>query len=107
MSKKAFLYPLMVMCCMAYIFSACNNEEQRPPETDIAQTPEELEKKTPDIIQSSLEFASKNDGRIDDSIRLSFTKQVQLIYEKNQFASVWSYQERWKPLADSLFNFIG
>jgi L,D-transpeptidase YcbB len=104
MSSKGLLYPLLFSLFLLCIFSSCNNA--KPPETAIVSTPEELEIKASDIIRSSIEYAGDNEGKIDDSIQLNNTKLVQLIYENNQFASLWSNKEQWIPLGDSLRNFI-
>jgi murein L,D-transpeptidase YcbB/YkuD len=103
-SKGFFSLSLISLFCLC-IFVACNNSKP-PPETAIVDTPEELEIKASDIIRSSIEYASNNEGRIDDSIQLINVKQVQLVYEKSHFNSLWSNREQWKPLADSLRNFI-
>ena len=105
MSRRFFLCPYSISFFLFCIFSACNNPRQPPP-TDIATTPEDLDIKAADIIRGSLEFAGENNGNIDDTIHLAYTKQVQLIYEKNQFATFWSSKEQLKPLADSLLYFI-
>jgi L,D-transpeptidase YcbB len=105
MSSKGFLSLFFVSLFFLFIFEACNNS--KPSETDIASTPEELDIKATDIIRSSLEYAAGNEGKIDDSIQLDNVKLVQLIYENNQFNSLWSNKEQWKPLGDSLRNFIG
>ncbi|MEP7372477.1 MAG: L,D-transpeptidase family protein [Chitinophagaceae bacterium] len=104
MSSKGVLYPLVFSLFLFCIFISCNNA--KPPETAIVSTPEELEVKASDIIRSSLAYASENDGKIDDSLRLNNIKLVQLISESNQFNTSWSNKEQWKPLADSLRNFI-
>lgn len=104
MSKRTLFFPFTFTFILVCMFSACKNK--RPPVTDIAATPEELEKKTPEIIQSSLDFASTNNGRIDDSIQLIYIRQSQLVYGNVHYASVWSNKEQWNPLADSLFSFI-
>ena len=90
------------LCC---IFYSCNDAKQ-PPKTDIAATPEELEIKATDIIRGALEFATQNNGNIDDTVRLAFTKPVQLIYENYQFGTLWSSKEQWVPLAVSMMKFI-
>ena len=105
MSSKGVLYLLLFSLILLCLFSSCNNA--KPPETAIVSTPEELQVKASDIIQSSLAYASENEGKIDDTIQLNNIKLVQLIYESNQFAALWSDKERWKPLGDSLRNFIG
>jgi len=105
MSKRAFLYPFIFFLLLSCIFFACNNAKQ-PPASDIAKTPEELDIKATDIIRGALEFAVVNEGKIDDTIQLAYTKQAQLIYENKQFVTLWSGKEQWKPLADSLLHFI-
>ena len=104
MSKRVFLHLFIFPFCLLCILTACKNKQ--PLERDIAKTPEELDIKATDIIRGSLEFAAENEGKIDDSIQLAFTKEVQLIYEKNEFGTVWSGKEQWMPLADSMLHFI-
>ena len=105
MSKRFFLSPFFVPLFLCCIFYSCNNAKQ-PPKTDIAATPEELDIKATDIIRGALEFATQNNGNIGDTIRLAFTKPVQLIYEKYQFGTFWSSKEQWIPLAVSMMKFI-
>lgn len=105
MSSKGFLSLFFVSLFCLCIFEACDNS--KPPETAIVSTPEELEVKASDIIQSSIEYATGNEGKIDDSIQLNNIKQVQLIYENNQFGTLWSNKEQWTPMGNSLRNFIG
>lgn len=93
---------LLVLCCY---LAACHNAK-KPPEKDIAQTPEELRKKVPDILKTALEFAAANNGKIDDSIQLDFSKQVQQVYEKNGYTAIWSQREAWLPIGDSMLQFI-
>lgn len=89
-----------------FFFIRCNNTAP-PPETDIASTPEELEKKTPEIIHTSLRFAESNQGKLGDSLLLTYTPQMLLLYGKSGFATAWSAKEQWKPIGDSLVRFIG
>lgn len=105
MSNKLFCYLFIFSFLLFCIVTACNNAKQ-PPKTDIAKTPEELDVKASDVIQAALKFAGENDGKIDDTIQLAYTQQLQLIYENNQFSTIWSSKEQWKPLADSLLHFI-
>ncbi len=104
MINKVFLYPFIFSFFLCSLFIACKNGKL--PEHAIVKTPEELEKKIPEIIQTALEFAATNNGKIDDSIQLSYIQQVQLIYNNSQFATVWSSKEQWKPIGDSLLNLI-
>lgn len=106
MIKKASCYSYIFSFLLFCIGTACNNAK-KPPDTVIVQTPEELDKKASDVIETALLFAAENQGKIDDTLQLSYTKQTKLIYEKNQYAAIWSSKEQWKPLADSLLGFIG
>lgn len=72
----------------------------------MAQSPEELQKKTSDHIVSLLNAASGNDGKIDDSVKLSFFKTVELFYKDSHDTPLWSQKEEWQPLGDSLLDFI-
>lgn len=106
MSLKNFLYPLTISVFLLYLCTACNNA-RKPPVTDIAQTPEEMEKKLPGLLRSSLEFAAANEGRIDVSVQLASLQQVQRVYEKNKYTTIWSNREKWNALGDSMLHFIG
>lgn len=86
-------------------FVACK-DTPKPPATDIASSPEQLVEKTEDNIRKSLEYAISSQGDIGDSI---FTKYYDLadgIYKANDYRARWSDKERWKPLGDTLFQFI-
>jgi L,D-transpeptidase YcbB len=82
------------------------NGSAKPPVSVIAVTPEQIDPKVKDVIYSSLKFAADNNGMVDDTIRLMYTGLVNYIYTKKQFNSIWCSAEQWKPLGDSLFNFI-
>jgi L,D-transpeptidase YcbB len=79
---------------------------RRKPVSDIAATPEEIGPKIIASIRATIEYASDNDGVVDSSIRLYAISPIKLIYEKRQFASLWSEKENWKPLGDSMLSFI-
>ena len=96
------VFPFFILC----IFFACNDAKQQPPVSAIVKTPQELDIKATDIIESALGYAAGHEGRIDDSIQLSNISILQLIYESNDYITLWSSQEQLKPVGDSLRNFI-
>ena len=106
MSNKGVLYSVVYYSFIVFAVLACNNAKQ-PPATDIAKTPQELDIKATDIIESALGYAAGHEGRIDDSIQLVNTRLLQLIYENNEYITLWSSQEQLTPAADSLRTFIG
>src|SRR6185436_16076184 len=104
-SSKGVLYSVVYYSFILFALLACDNAEP-PPVTDIAKSPQELDIKATDIIESALGYAAGHDGRIDDSLRLVNTHLLQSIYENNQYITLWSSQEQLKPIADSLRTFI-
>ena len=105
MIKKNIFYIFTGFLFLAGILSC--NSSSAPPVSDIAETPEELVKKIPGILRSSLEFATDNGGVLADSTHLAHISQLKMIYEKKQYEAIWSENQQWKPLADSLLHFIG
>lgn len=105
MNKNRVLHPVSALTVFFLFFIACNNSKQ-PPEKVIAQSPKELQQKASDLISEMLSFAKNNDGKIFDSIHLRQLSPDQLIYQKFDNASLWSKEDKWQPIGDSLFNFI-
>src|SRR5436190_2398739 len=105
MNKKdnSFPYSWIVICLL---FVAACNDTKRPPQKDIAVSPEQLNEKAVDNIKTLLEYAKKNNGDIGDSLVLFNDTLVRYSYEKNYYAVFWSYKEQWKPYGDSLFQFL-
>jgi len=70
------------------------------------KVPQKMDDKVSDNIRSTLHFATENNGKISNSIRLAQFQIVNAFYDKNDFRSIWSKEEKWNPLADSMFQFI-
>lgn len=106
MNKKAFSYssvlPLLVLLSMLV---ACH-EAKKPPEKEIVVSPEELNSKVTELIRGSIEYAASSEGRIDDSLRLSFLSPLKSAYEKSSYAPVWNPRQQWKPLSDSMLGLV-
>ena len=67
---------------------------------------EDIQLKTKDLITELLTYAEENNGKIDDSVTLVQLKPVKLIYKQEEENAIWSKEEHWQPLGDSLFDFI-
>src|SRR5687768_15178096 len=93
------------MLLLLFLITGCNNTKA-PPDSDIARSPEELDKKASDHIRQSIEYAAAHQGDIGDSISLFNTGLLQTAYERNSYEAFWSSREQWKPLGDSLLSFI-
>ncbi len=73
---------------------------------EIVKQPEDMDDQITDNIKAVIQFAKDNNGKINDSIKLSLTGLVASFYDKNDYHNIWSKKEKWLPVADSLFDFI-
>jgi murein L,D-transpeptidase YcbB/YkuD len=92
---------IIAMCCLV-----CCKDRYVAPEKEIVKKPEEMDDQIADNIKALLQFAKDNNGKINDSIKLSLLGIVGSYYDQNDYHNIWSRKERWMPLADSLFSFI-
>ncbi|MGC4034533.1 MAG: L,D-transpeptidase family protein [Chitinophagaceae bacterium] len=101
-------FPGLFLFCILLIFSfvACKNPTPKPEAKEIVAKPEDIDKKTGEIISQALQYASDNAGKIDDSITLRQPINAKFLYGQQDIKAVWSQQEHWTSLGDSLFDFI-
>jgi murein L,D-transpeptidase YcbB/YkuD len=105
MPAKVNLIKVILFLFIASFFFACKNNPSVK-EKVIVKVPEKMDDQITDNIKAALDFAKASDGLINDSIKLSHLNLVNSFYEKNNFHGVWSKTETWKPVADSMFEFI-
>ncbi|MBA2250176.1 MAG: L,D-transpeptidase family protein [Chitinophagaceae bacterium] len=72
----------------------------------IVEKPAEMDANVTDNIQSVLQYAEENNGKINDSVKLFSLHTVAEFYKHNDYKNIWSKDEHWLPLADSLNEFI-
>jgi murein L,D-transpeptidase YcbB/YkuD len=90
---------------LGILFYSCESKHPAS-EPQIIEKPAEMNKHVNENIEAVLKYASENNGKINDSIRLNVFPVVEAFYKATDFRNVWSSNEEWLPLADSLFNFI-
>jgi murein L,D-transpeptidase YcbB/YkuD len=88
-----------------FFFLSCKNKHAAT-ETQIVATPEEMDTKVTENSKEVLQYALENNGKINDSIKLHLTAIVDSFYRSNNYMNIWSKDEKWEPLSDSLYNFI-
>ncbi len=76
------------------------------PEKEIVKKPEDMDDQIADNIKAVLQSAKDNNGKINDSVKLSLLGIVDSYYDQNDYHNIWSKKEKWMPLADSMFDFI-
>jgi L,D-transpeptidase YcbB len=102
--KAVLNYTLLLLCL--FILSCNDNETDKRPETKIVTAPEQMDAASGESIQQVLAYISGHGNKIDDSIRLKLPLLTNKFYSANEFSTVWSHEEKWEPLADSLIEFI-
>ncbi len=102
-TRNPYLQITLLLLCLFII--ACNSSEG-PKEKQIVADPKQMDTKASENIQTVLEFALKNTGKVDDNIRLHLAAIVDGFYATEDYQPVWSSKEKWQPLADSLLQFI-
>lgn len=96
--------PITVIILCLFILSC--NSTNAPKDKVIVADPGEMNKAAGENIQALLEYALKNNGKIDDTTRLNLAAITSDFYAAEAYQPVWSSKEHWQPLADSLYTFI-
>ncbi len=92
-----FLFSLMLHAC----------QEPPPPKPkEIVKKPELLNPKTSEIIETALDYAAENGGKINDSIQLAEIGLIKIVYAGSPVKRIWSNEKTWLPLGDALYTFI-
>ena len=102
-SKQQTLLLLFFICCW---IAACNNTEQKPPEVVVVKNPEKIDEKASEVLAKTLKYIEENKGMLNDSARILQADLLAKIYTANNYQPIWSSEEKWNPIADSLYNFI-
>lgn len=100
-SINKYLY-LFALVFFSFLFS-CNGPGKKG---NIVANPEAMDKMIAENINSALEAALKNKGKVDDSTTIERVEIVSDFYNKSGYKPVWCSAEKWQPLADSLFRYI-
>jgi murein L,D-transpeptidase YcbB/YkuD len=106
MSGTKIPISLLLFVVILLIYSSCKERSSPSQEIVIANSPEEFQIKSTDLIKDYLDEIEKNNGKIGDSITLSMHDVVRTIYQNNSLKTAWSENEHWHPYADSLFDLI-
>lgn len=97
----------VLLCLLLPGIYSCSATPDEPKETEIVEEPEDLDKVVNERIPEILDYAAGNNNKLNDSITLRLTGSVQHWYMERDPLRTWSAEKEWKPLADSLYGFIG
>jgi murein L,D-transpeptidase YcbB/YkuD len=102
---KANLIGVLLILGVSCCWVSCKTKHAAK-EKEIVKVPEEMDDQISDNIKAVLQFAGDNNGKINDSIKLSLYHIVNSFYDQNEYHNIWSHKEKWMPLADSMYSFI-
>ena len=101
---KNIFYILIVFFLIAINFLCKSRRHVK--EKEIVEAPAKMDERVNQNISDILQYALDNKGKINDSIKLYLTPVVQSFYSENKYKNIWSKDERWESLADSMYDFI-
>jgi murein L,D-transpeptidase YcbB/YkuD len=108
-SSRAFfsLLParLLILLTLVQLFSSCHSGEDIQ-EKQMVDSPEEINLKAEDLIQTTLEEILQNPTKLPDSVKLKNAWLLQELYGQNHYSLLWSSEGVFKKSIDSLFLLI-
>lgn len=100
-----YLIRLTVLFIFTGILTGCGSSGKQGPDT-MAKTPEELQRKSSEVIRNLISYASNNNGNLFDSVVLYQPVMTKTIYEREKFEPIWCREEKWLPYGSSLIDFV-
>ncbi|MDB5251103.1 MAG: L,D-transpeptidase family protein [Flaviaesturariibacter sp.] len=104
--KSKHLSPI-VFAAFIIILTIVSCKEKRKPigQKEVVTKTEELKLTVAEVIESSLEEAEDNGGRVG-GIDLHEFEKVKGLYEDQSYAPLWTNNGAWLPAGDSLYAFV-
>jgi L,D-transpeptidase YcbB len=106
MKYRTNLSLLSILFVLFFLFVLSCGSNRGEGKKDIVTEPGKMNERVEDNIQQVLEFAESNNSKTDDSTTLSLLPVIKDYYAGNNYQRIWSSQENFLPLADSLIQFI-
>jgi len=103
--RKRCLQLVFLILLHSALFS-CHHPAGHTDDKDTVKTPAEMDEQVSGDLKKMLQLATEKGDKLNDSTSLNYTKLLDSLYERNNYAPLWSGKERWLLSADSLFSFI-
>ena len=102
-------YSVSSILCSIFLFAVilCGCESKQGVQVkEVVETPEEINAKAEDLIETTIEDLLNNPANLPDSIKLKNAALLKEMYSKNEFGLLWSSEGVFNKEADSLFRLI-
>jgi L,D-transpeptidase YcbB len=103
---KQFRTFFLIFLVTGMAFIRCKNKDLRAPEKDIIINPAKLAENTAEDIHHTLEYLKIHQGRLNDSVDISFMLLIDSLYDANQYQPIWLRNDRTIPEGNSFANLI-
>lgn len=101
---KRLIFPLFFI--VVSLVACNNNSSKKPAEKVIVDKPEQMETVVSENIEELLTYLKGNEGKLNDSVKVGLLQQVDKVYQNTSFRTVWSKDQKWQPIADSMFYMV-
>jgi murein L,D-transpeptidase YcbB/YkuD len=64
------------------------------------------EARTSEDLKKILEQARETGGSLNDSVRLNYLSMADSFYQAREYKPLWSHEQQWLPVGDSIFQYI-
>lgn len=84
--------------------SSCREGRRKNPV--VARPNTQIQGLVSEDLKRIIEFAAEKGGNLNDSVNLSYLSLTDSFYQARNYEPLWSREQQWLPLGDSLFQFI-
>jgi murein L,D-transpeptidase YcbB/YkuD len=95
-----------IFLSISFLLIQCKNSVDKPPEKHVVVNPAKLVESTSEDIHHTLEYLTTNQGRLNDSVGISFLGLIDSLYDANNYKPIWLRGERTTPEGTSFTNLI-
>lgn len=106
MGYRLHLFPEVFLVLLLLTAAYSCGDHSAGDKQDIVVEPAKMNDRVADNMQEFLGYSVSEKGKLNDSITLSLVNEVNEYYKENKYKRIWSNDENWLPVADSLMHFI-
>jgi murein L,D-transpeptidase YcbB/YkuD len=104
--KPGKLVHIVFFITLLFSQSCNDNDKSSKPGTSISNLPAGRNKNVQEVIRSLVVAEDRSREKMDDLTHLFSHPVLGYYYHKTEYQPVWSSQQKWKPYADSLLNYL-